>query len=106
MGSSWKSTAQGILSAFALAAGPLSAFLAEVERMKPNPDYTLAMIAAGLTCAAAIAKAWIGYLQNDAQPIPFIAATIVANGGLVATAEKGTLVAPSPLKPTVDKGQL
>jgi hypothetical protein len=64
----WKTTANGFLAAFYGAVGPLSGFLAAVQSMRPTPNYTLAICGAGLTCAALIARAWIGLLQNDAEP--------------------------------------
>jgi hypothetical protein len=62
----WKTTANGFLSAFLGTVPPLSAFLAALQSLKPHPDYRLAIVGAGLTCAAAIARAWIGMLQKDA----------------------------------------
>jgi hypothetical protein len=72
--SHWKTTAAGALSAFMSAVGPLSAFLgayAAIQAQNPGhgpANYTLAIIGAGLTCAAAIARGWIGLIQNDAPP--------------------------------------
>lgn len=66
----WKTTINGFLSAFLGTVPPLSAFLAAAQSLKPHPDYTLALVGAGLTCAAAIARAWIGLLQNDAPENP------------------------------------
>lgn len=60
----WKTTANGVLAAIIGAAGPLTAYLATVN----NPK---AAIAAGIvTTAAAIARVWVGLLQNDAPPNP------------------------------------
>jgi hypothetical protein len=70
MSLNWKTTANGFLSAFTAAVGPMSALLAALQAMQPHPDYTLAIVGASLTCAAAIARAWIGLLQNDAPPAP------------------------------------
>ena len=58
----WKTTVAGCLSAFAMAVGPLTAYLATTN----NPKAT--DICGALTCAAAIARVWIGSLQNDAPP--------------------------------------
>ena len=58
----WKTTAAGLLSAFLGIVGPITAYLATTN----NPKAT--EIAAALTCAGAIARIWIGMLQNDAQP--------------------------------------
>ncbi len=60
----WKTTANGVLAAIIGAAGPLTAYLATINSPK-------AATAAGImTLAAAIARVWIGLLQNDAQPNP------------------------------------
>ena len=66
----WKTTANGLLAAFIAAVGPLSGFLASLQAMQPHPNYTLAVVGAGLTTAAAIARAWIGIIENDAPPTP------------------------------------
>ena len=56
----WKTTANGFLAAIIGAAGPLTAYLATINSPK-------AATCAGLvTLAAAIARVWIGLLQNDA----------------------------------------
>jgi hypothetical protein len=58
----WKTTANGFLAAIIGAAGPLTAYLATVN----NPH---AATATGIvTLSAAIARVWIGLIQNDAQP--------------------------------------
>lgn len=78
VGNDWKTTAAGILSAFALAMGPISGFLGAVQQVQSEipghgpANYTLAIIGAGLTCAAAIARLWIGLLQNYVQSDPNI----------------------------------
>jgi hypothetical protein len=60
----WKTTANGFLAAIIGAAGPLTAYLATIN----NPK---AAIASGIvTTAAAIARVWIGILENDAPPNP------------------------------------
>ena len=60
----WKTTANGILAAIIGTAGPITAYLATVN----NPK---AATAAGLvTLAAAIARVWVGLLQNDSPAIP------------------------------------
>jgi hypothetical protein len=70
----WKTTVAGILSAFMAATGPLSSFLAAyqaIEAQVPGhgpANYTLAIVGAALTCAAGIARLWVGLLQNDAPP--------------------------------------
>ena len=75
MGPHWKTTAAGALSAFAVTVGPLSGFLASVQQIESTipghgpANYTLAIVGAGLTCLAAMARLWIGMLQNDA-PAP------------------------------------
>ena len=57
-----KTTINGILAAIIGAAGPLTAYLATVN----NPN---AATAAGIvTLVAAIARVWVGVLQNDAPP--------------------------------------
>ncbi len=60
----WKTTVAAILSAFIGAVGPLTAYLATTS----NPKATAACGA--LTCAAGIARVWIGLIQNDAPPQP------------------------------------
>jgi hypothetical protein len=70
----WKTTVNGILSAFMSTVGPLTAFLAAVQMINSQipghgpGSYALAIVGAALVCAAAIARAWIGLLQNDAPP--------------------------------------
>jgi hypothetical protein len=56
----WKTTAAGFLSAFIGTVGPLTAYLATTS----NPNATT--VCGILTCAAAIARVWVGLLQNDA----------------------------------------
>jgi hypothetical protein len=69
----WKTKAQGLLSAFSLTIGPLSGFLAAVQLIQSQQpghgpaNYTIPILLAALTAAGAIAKAWIGYLQNDGK---------------------------------------
>ena len=76
MGKNWKTTANGILSAFMSTVGPLSAFLGAMQAIQATipghsaANYTYAIIGAALTCAAAIARGWIGLLQNDAPAQP------------------------------------
>jgi len=76
MNSHWKTTAAGVLSAFMAAVGPLSGFLASIQMIiaqQPGhgpANYTLAIVGAGLTAGAAIARVWIGLLQNDAPAVP------------------------------------
>lgn len=60
----WKTTCAGILAAIIAASGPLTAYLATINSPK-------AATAMGLvTLAAAVARVWIGLIQNDAQPTP------------------------------------
>ena len=56
----WKSSAAGILSAVLGAVGPITAYLATTN----NPKAT--EICGALTCAAAIARIWLGLIQSDA----------------------------------------
>ena len=60
----WKTTAAGILSAFIGSAGPLAAYLAA----NGGPTNG-AKIAGAVTCAAIIARVWVGLLQNDAPAV-------------------------------------
>jgi formate hydrogenlyase subunit 3/multisubunit Na+/H+ antiporter MnhD subunit len=93
VGNDWKTTAAGLLSAFASAIGPLSGFLAAWQAIQAQipghgpANYTLALIGAGLTCAAAIARAWIGLLQNYVQSDPNIGK--LANPAIVNVATTG-----------------
>lgn len=90
MPQNWKTTAQGLLSAFALAVGPISGLLASLQAMQPKPNYTLAICGAVLLCLAAIAKAWIGLLQNDAlstQQVGKIAIMSQASGTVPTDAQ-------------------
>ncbi|HUD73982.1 MAG TPA: hypothetical protein VMQ76_02845 [Terracidiphilus sp.] len=70
----WKTTANGILTAFALVAGPWSALLAALQAIYATvpghgpANYIFAIAGAVLTCLAASARIWIGLLQNDAPP--------------------------------------
>ena len=79
----WKTTANGFLSAFIGAVGPISGFLASLQMIQAQipghapANYTLAIVGAGLTCGAAIARIWIGLLQNDAPPADSITVTTV-----------------------------
>ena len=57
----WKTTVAGALSAILGAIGPITAYLATTN----NPKAT--EICGALTCVAAIARVWIGLIQNDAQ---------------------------------------
>jgi hypothetical protein len=72
----WKTTANGFLAAIIGAAGPLAAFLGGVQTIQAQmpghgpANYTLAVVALGVTTAATIARVWIGLLQNDAPPAP------------------------------------
>ena len=72
----WKTTVAGALSAFALTTGPLAAFLGSIQNIEAQlpghapADYRLAIAGAALTCAAAIARVWVGFLMHDAQPSP------------------------------------
>ena len=76
MSRNWKTTAAGALSAFMAAVGPISGFLASLQAIQAQipghsaANYTLAIVGAGLTAAAAIARLWIGLIQNDAPPNP------------------------------------
>ena len=74
----WKTTAQSILSVLLATVAPLTAFLAAIQQIKPLPNYTYAYAVAAITFVTAVAKVWIGLLQNDA-PDPTISTT--ATGG-------------------------
>ncbi len=58
----WKTTVAGILSAFIGSVGPLTAYLATTNSPKSTA------LCGALTCAAAIARVWVGFIQNDARP--------------------------------------
>ena len=93
VGNDWKTTAAGLLSAFTVTVGPLSGFLgawAAIQAQIPGhgpANYTLALIGAGLTTAAAIARAWIGLLQNYVQSDPNIGT--LANPAVVSVNTTG-----------------
>ena len=78
VGNDWKTTANGFLSAFSVTVGPLSGFIAAWQMIQSQvpghgpANYAFAIILAGLTAAAAIARAWIGLLQNYIQSDPNI----------------------------------
>ena len=59
-----KTTVNGILAAFIGTVGPVTAYLATTSNPKA------ATICGILTCAAAIARVWVGLLQNDAPASP------------------------------------
>jgi VIT1/CCC1 family predicted Fe2+/Mn2+ transporter len=59
----WKTSVNGILAAIIGAAGPLTAYLATMNNSK-------AAVASGIvTLVAAIARVWVGILQNDAPAV-------------------------------------
>ena len=72
----WKTTAAGILSAFLGTVPALDGFLATYQTIQANlpghshADYRLAIWIAGLSCAAAIARVWVGMISHDAPPPP------------------------------------
>lgn len=59
----WKTTANGFLAAIIGAAGPFTAYLATVNNPKA------ATVAGIVTLVAAIARVWVGLIQND-TPAP------------------------------------
>ena len=67
--SNWKTTTAGLLAAFIGTVGPLTAYLATTS----NPKAT--EVCGVLTCAAAIARVWVGMLQNDALPTNTVTTT-------------------------------
>jgi hypothetical protein len=104
MPQNWKTTTQGLLSAFALAVGPISGLLASLQAMQPKPNYTLAIFGAVLLCLAAIAKAWIGLLQNDALSTQQVGqiAIMSQQSGIAPTAAE----AYAPGLPVDEKGRI
>lgn len=84
--SNWKTTAASILSALMVTLTTLVAFQAPAALLTPGASKTLLYVTTGATLLASLCRVWIGLLQNDAQPIPVIAQTIQASGGLAATA--------------------
>lgn len=56
----WKTTVNGFLAAFIGTVGPVTAYLATIDSPKA------ATICGILTLTAAIARVWVGLLQNDA----------------------------------------
>ena len=109
----WKTTAAAALSAFMAATGPISAFLGAIQEIQSQipghapANYTLAIVGAGLTCAAAIARLWIGLIQKDGltpQQIGGIAITSVKTGAASAVIPPeipapSVIPAPSPTTP-------
>jgi hypothetical protein len=95
-----KTTLNGILAAFLAIIGPLSAFLAAVQALGSQmpghgpANYTLAIIGAGLTCLAAVARAWVGLLQNDSPPpaSPTAGATSTKPAAMILLVLLGPLV--------------
>ena len=63
----WKTTANGFLAAFLSTVGPLTAYLATQNTPKATA------ICGALTCGAAVARAWIGLIQNDSPANPTLA---------------------------------
>jgi hypothetical protein len=61
----WKSTANGFLAFFIGTVGPLTAYLAAQPN---NPKATA--VCGVLTLLAAIARVWVGLIQNDAPGAP------------------------------------
>jgi hypothetical protein len=67
----WKTTVAGILSGLMALTGPTSGLLAALQAIKgPSADYTLAICGAVTTFIFAVARGWIGLIQNDAPPNP------------------------------------
>ena len=101
MTSNWKTTAAGALSAFAVTVGPLSSFLATVQAIEAQipghapANYTLAIVGAALTTAAAIARLWIGLIQEDAKTIATSTTTITGTTANVVTTPT-VLIQPEP----------
>ncbi len=71
---SWKSSVSGLLSAFLATVGPATSFLTAYDALiqqipgHSHADFRVAIWGMGLTAAAAVAKAWIGLISNDALP--------------------------------------
>ena len=72
----WKTSVSGLLSAFLATVGPATSFLAAYDALiqqipgHSHADFRVAIWGMGLTAAAAVAKAWIGLISNDAPPPP------------------------------------
>ncbi len=70
----WKTSVAGGLSAFLGTIPALTGFLAAYQTIEatipghPAADYRLAIFGAALSAVAAMARVWIGLLQNDAPP--------------------------------------
>ena len=72
----WKTTAAGALGGFLGIVPALTGFLAAYQTIEAqipghaSANYTVAIVGAGLTCGGAIARVWIGLIQNDAPANP------------------------------------
>lgn len=82
----WKTTVAGALSAFLATVGPATSFLAAYDTLiqqipgHSHADFRVAICGAGLTCAAAVARAWIGLISADAPSTPPPASSLVSSG--------------------------
>jgi hypothetical protein len=82
----WKTTVAGVLSAFLATVGPATSFLAAYDTLiqqlpgHSHADFRVAIWGAALTCAAAVARAWIGLISADAPDPPPPADSVVSSG--------------------------
>jgi ammonia channel protein AmtB len=68
----WKTSANGILAGLIGTTGPATAYLATI-----NKPWAAAAVGV-VTLVSAVARIWIGILQNDALPNTAISSTVIS----------------------------
>jgi len=94
MPTNWMSTAQGILGLVQVIGLALMTVQVPSALATPTLTHFWLWLTFFCTIIVAVSKAVIAYYQVDAHSIPVIAQTIVANGGLVKTAEAAPPIQP------------
>jgi hypothetical protein len=85
-----KSSISGVLGLINVLCLTLSGLQIPAALATPGIAHVWLWITFVILAVSAICQCVVKFLQNDAHSIPVIARTIVANGGLVATAESTT----------------